>query len=270
MENSIEITSSELSKRIYTLRGVQVMLDTDLAESYQVETKRLKEAVKRNLERFPADFMFETTNDEVEVLRSQFATSNVENSWTRFRPNLGNDFEMRGGSRYMPFAFTELGIAMLSSVLNSQRAIQINIEIMRAFVQFRKQPKADFKSLENVMKMVLEKLNGFEVKPSQGRNDSRKSIQSSASIIQNIVAEHFGLQVEELKAPTRTQAILRARHIAIYLMRKHTHMSLNEIGSHFGQRDHSTILHACQKIEAISGKIKNLDHRVFSALASKA
>jgi hypothetical protein len=96
------------------------MLDFDLAEMYGIETKRLKEAVRRNIRRFPSDFMFELTKEEHASLRSQFATSNT-----------------RGGTRYMPFAFTEQGVAMLSSVLNSDAAIEININIMRAFVAVR-------------------------------------------------------------------------------------------------------------------------------------
>ena len=95
------------------------MLDRDLAELYGVETKQLKRAVRRNFTRFPKDFMFELTKQELDNLRSQFGTS----SW--------------GGTRYPPMAFTEQGVAMLSSVLNSERAVQVNIEIMRAFVRIR-------------------------------------------------------------------------------------------------------------------------------------
>ncbi len=108
-----------IQSKIHTLRGQSVMLDFDLAALYEVETKRLKEAVRRNIERFPNDFMFELTRKETKNLRSQFASS----SW--------------GGSRYPPFVFSELGVAMLSSVLNSDKAIQTNIAIMRAFVAIR-------------------------------------------------------------------------------------------------------------------------------------
>ncbi len=97
------------------------MLDRDLAELYSVETKRLKEAVKRNLGRFPSDFMFEMTKRELENWRSQFATSNSDLM----------------GLRYAPYCFTEQGVAMLSSVLNSERAIKVNIEIIRAFTRIR-------------------------------------------------------------------------------------------------------------------------------------
>lgn len=108
-----------IQNKIYEIRGCKVMLDFDLALLYEFENKRLKEAVRRNITRFPEDFMFELTKLELKSLRSQIATSN------------------RGGSRYMPFAFTEQGIAMLSSVLNSEKAISINIAIIRAFVTFR-------------------------------------------------------------------------------------------------------------------------------------
>jgi hypothetical protein len=97
------------------------MIDVDLADLYEVATKRLNEQVRRNRERFPKDFMFRLTKTEAEALRSQFATSNTG----------------RGGRRYLPFAFTEQGVAMLSSVLNSERAIEVNLAIMRAFVKLR-------------------------------------------------------------------------------------------------------------------------------------
>ena len=109
-----------IQNKIYEIRGQQVMLDFDLAALYQVETKRLKEAVRRNIERFEGDeFMFELTEKEYADLRSQIATS----SW--------------GGRRYQPFAFTELGVAMLSSVLRSNTAILVNRAIMKAFVAMR-------------------------------------------------------------------------------------------------------------------------------------
>ena len=108
-----------IKNSIHEIRGQKVILDFELAKMYQVETKRLKESVRRNIRRFPEDFMFELSTEEWAVLRSQFASS----SW--------------GGQRYNPFAFTEQGVAMLSSVLNSEVAIDINISIMRAFVMIR-------------------------------------------------------------------------------------------------------------------------------------
>ena len=108
-----------IKQSIHEIRGQKVILDFELSKMYQVETKRLKESVRRNIRRFPEDFMFELSTEEWVILRTQFATS----SW--------------GGQRYNPYAFTEQGVAMLSSVLNSEIAIDINIAIVRAFVMIR-------------------------------------------------------------------------------------------------------------------------------------
>ena len=109
-----------IQSKIYEIRGQKVMLDFDLAEMYGTETKYLKRSVKNNIKRFPSDFMFELTKEEFDSLRCSFSTSK------------------RGGTRYMPYAFTEQGIAMLSSVLKSQTAVEVNIRIMRAFVSMRR------------------------------------------------------------------------------------------------------------------------------------
>ena len=124
MENKSIITRKEIENRIYTLRGQQVMLDSDLARIYQVETKVFNQAVKRNMERFPENFRFQLTQDEFDTinLRSQFVTSSLN----------------YGGRRYLPYVFPEQGIAMLSAVLRSDIAIKVSIEIMNAFVEMRK------------------------------------------------------------------------------------------------------------------------------------
>ena len=114
-----ELKPDDLKTRIFRIRGQQVMLDSDLAALYGVRTFRLNEQVRRNKGRFPGDFMFQLTAGELSILRSQIAISR----W--------------GGRRYLPYAFTELGVAMLSSVLNSEKAIHVNIAIMRAFVKLR-------------------------------------------------------------------------------------------------------------------------------------
>ena len=111
-----------IERRIYLIRERKVMLDNDLAELYQVETFNLNKAVKRNLDRFPQDFMFQLTKEEANVLRFQIGMSKPRG---------------RGGRRYLPYAFTEQGVAMLSSVLNSSRAVQVNIAIMRTFARLR-------------------------------------------------------------------------------------------------------------------------------------
>ena len=117
--NRAAIPAERIERSILVLRGHKVLLDADLAKLYGVETKVLLQALKRNPDRFPKDFMFQLTDQEFRDLRSQFVTS----SW--------------GGRRYAPYVFTEQGVAMLSSVLNSARAIAVNIEIMRAFVRLR-------------------------------------------------------------------------------------------------------------------------------------
>jgi len=157
------LIAADYQSLIYEFRGFNVMLDIDLALLYGVETKRLKEQVRRNLTRFPLDFMFELTKEEFGSLRSQIATSK------------------RGGARYMPMVFTEQGVAMLSSVINSEKAIQINIEIMRAFAQYRallidsKDFRKELKSLDmkinQIFKFLLEKLDALSQKQiDQNRN----------------------------------------------------------------------------------------------------
>jgi hypothetical protein len=146
----------QIKNSILEIRGKKVILDLELAKMYQTETKRLKESVRRNIRRFPPDFMFELTAEEWGNLRSQIATS----SW--------------GGQRYLPFAFTEQGVAMLSSVLNSEIAIDVNIAIMRAFVMMRqfaltyqelsdklleleKQHNQKFDDIEQVLNYLIQK-----------------------------------------------------------------------------------------------------------------
>ncbi|HEU4506773.1 MAG TPA: ORF6N domain-containing protein [Pyrinomonadaceae bacterium] len=121
MNNNDLIPIEKIEKAIYLIHGEKVMLDRDLAYLYGVETGALNRAVKRNLQRFPPDFMFQLTADESEFLRCQIGISK----------------KGRGGRRFLPYVFTEQGVAMLSSVLNSERAILVNIEIMRAFVKLR-------------------------------------------------------------------------------------------------------------------------------------
>ena len=127
-----------ISSLIYIIRGEKVMLDFDLAYLYGIETKRLKEQVKRNISRFPDDFMFQLTDEEFRNLRSQIATS----SW--------------GGSRYRPKVFTEQGVAMLSSILNSERAISVNIQIIRVFTRMRRMIESH-KDILNKLEMLEKK-----------------------------------------------------------------------------------------------------------------
>ena len=150
MEN--EISTLQIEKKIFVIRGVQVMIDRDIAELYGVETRRLNEQVKRNIERFPEEFMFQLTREEIDFLKSQivisrepdsvmsqFVTSPKTNSViSQSATSRNNIFTgQEGGTRKLPFAFTEQGCAMLSSVLRSETAVQVSIQIMKAFVSMR-------------------------------------------------------------------------------------------------------------------------------------
>ena len=156
-----------IEQKIHLVRGRKVMLDSDLAELYQVPTKHLNQAVKRNLRRFPADFAFILTNQEVESLRSQIATSN----------------KGRGGSRFLPYAFTEHGVVMLSSVLRSERATQINIAIVRSFIHLRemlaahKDLAARIEKLESgqtdqasIITLLVKEIRTLKILPEPPRN----------------------------------------------------------------------------------------------------
>ena len=138
------VQEESIERAILLIRGEKVMLDADLAALYGVATRVLIQAVKRNAERFPPDFMFQLTKEEVDLLRSQFVTLNSDSRLNQGESEiLRSQFviskigDPRGGRRYLPYAFTEQGVAMLSSVLHSPRAIAVNIEIMRTFIRLR-------------------------------------------------------------------------------------------------------------------------------------
>ena len=152
-----------IKNKIHEIRGHKVMLDFDLAELYNIENKVLKQAVRRNMNRFPEDFMFELSEIEFKSLRSQIVTSN------------------RGGSRYMPFAFTEQGVAMLSSILNSDKAIEINIAIMRTFVTIRQfslsyaELKTRIEEIENQFPDIYKALNYLVDKDNNPKSTSERN-----------------------------------------------------------------------------------------------
>lgn len=160
-----------IQSKIYEIRGQQVMIDKDLAGLYQVEVKRLNESVKRNLKRFPEDFMFQLTAEEWQNLKSQFATS----SW--------------GGTRKLPYAFTELGVSMLSSILNSELAIEVNINIMRAFVAVRRfiaNPPVDrISELQNELK----ELKSYIEEVFTDYNDINEDTRMQLELINRTLAE---------------------------------------------------------------------------------
>lgn len=158
MEN---VTAQTIENKIFTIRGVQVMLDKDLAELYEVETKVLNQAWKRNIERFPEEFCFQLTKEEVEILRSQIATLSLDSENQILRSQI---VTLRSGewgkhSKYLPYAFTEQGVAMLASILKSETAVKVSIQIMNAFVQMRHFLAANgslFARLDSVEKRQIE------------------------------------------------------------------------------------------------------------------
>lgn len=149
MTNKSLIPIEKITSKIYLIRNEKILLDSDLADLYGVETRVLKQAVRRNLKRFPPDFMFQLSKSEFKILRSQIVTS----SW--------------GGRRYPPYAFTEQGVAMLSSVLNSEKAVQVNIAIMRAFVQLRKFLQSNESLANKLKKLEKETKKRFEEQQEQ-------------------------------------------------------------------------------------------------------
>ena len=136
-----------IERKIYLIRGHKVMLDSDLARLYQVSVKRLNEAIKRNANRFPKDFMFQLNKDEIKNLRYQFGTSNLRSQFAT---------SSYGGRRYLPYAFTKHGVAMLSSVLKSKRAVEVNILIIRAFIKIREMLSAHKDIVAEIEKMKIE------------------------------------------------------------------------------------------------------------------
>ena len=170
-----------IQSKIYEIRGQKVMLDRDLAELYQVETRVLNQAVKRNIKRFPSDFMFQVTEDEFEILKSQFVIS----SW--------------GGVRKLPFAFTEQGLAMLSGILNSDVAIEVNISIMRAFVAVRRlmanPPVNDLAKLQ----LEIQELKAYIEEVFADYNDINDDTQMQIELINQTIAELQAKDKDETK-----------------------------------------------------------------------
>jgi hypothetical protein len=171
------IPIEKIVSRIYLIRGQKVLLDSDLAELYQVQTRSLIQAVKRNSARFPSDFIFQLTQKEFDSLRSQIVIS-----------------KGRGGRRYTPYVFTEQGVAMLSSVLQSERAVQVNIAIMRVFVRLRE--------ITATHRELALKLKGLENR--LGEHDEQFRVVFEAirqlTITENRPKKKIGFEVKEPKA----------------------------------------------------------------------
>ncbi len=302
----MQLTISEIRRRIYFMRGQRVMLDVDLAKFYEISTKRLNEQVKRNISRFPEDFRFRLTENECDELNSQFPISSTEH----------------GGRRYLPYIFTEHGATMLASVLNTDRAIQVNVTIVRAFVQIRessiqKELALKVMTLEKqyteVSKVIsdvhlklmaltsLQKTNSFKTRYNKAdlkeqehvsldtkletltlvTKEAKRDFNNANAInevphnliigeIQKAVARYYNVKIQDLRSTTRIKVIALARQIAMYLVRKHTGMSFKDIGTHFGGKDHTTIMHACSKVEVsikIDASIRNAIESIEGVLS---
>jgi len=166
-----------IKSMIYKIRGYQVMLDADLAKIYQVETRVLNQTVKRNIDRFPHEFMFQLTQAEYDNLRSQFVISKDEHENLRSQSVTSKDG--KGGRRYLPFAFTEHGVIMLSSVLNSKIANQINIAVVKAFIEMRRY----------ISKPIRKKLDDLEKILMLHIDDTNRNLADHAAIINEIITK---------------------------------------------------------------------------------
>ncbi|MDQ7797652.1 MAG: ORF6N domain-containing protein [Candidatus Edwardsbacteria bacterium] len=229
------IKVEQIQKRIYTLRGAQAMLDSDLAELYQVDVKVLNQAVKRNNKRFPAEFMFQLTKEEYDVLRSQLEASETRKSLRSQSVTLDNK---RGLHRkYLPYAFTEQGVAMLSAVLKSNTAVKMSINIMTAFIAMRRFIASNAQVFQRIdvletkqnetdkkLDTVLSAIENKDIQPKQGIfydgqifdaykfvSDLFRSAKKSIIIIDNYVDDtvltHLTKRRKEVKAVILTKEI---------------------------------------------------------------
>ena len=172
--NIIPYDIEDIKERIYTVRGKQVMLDSDVAILYHYETRRINEAVKRNIARFPEDFCFKLTNEEYIILKSQIATSNIE-----------DNIYARGGKKKIPYVFTEKGIIMLSGLLKNDIAVEVSIKIVEAFIQMRNFINNNRNLLERVISIennVNKKFNDYDNKFEQIFNKLQKNIEFKQKI----------------------------------------------------------------------------------------
>jgi len=289
MDKELVILQSQIENRIFMIRGVQVMLDSDLAEMYCVETKRLNEQVKRNLERFPSDFMFQITESEWEILRSQNAT-------LRFEAPLKSQnmiLESTHGKhrKFLPFVFTEQGVAGLSGVLKSETAAKVHVAIMRAFVAMRKivqdnqsvyfrLDKVEQKQIEADQKFerVFKALEGNAI-PTQGiffdgqifnayvfASDLIKSANKSITLIDNWVDESVLVMLSDRKPKVSAKIYTQRRRITEKLqlsLAKHS-QQYEPIEVEALETFHDRFLIIDNTVYAIGASMKDLGIRLFA------
>jgi hypothetical protein len=279
-----QLLVNEVSQKIYWVRNQKVILDTDLASYYGIQTKRLNERIKNNPKRFPQTLVFQLTQNEYENLRSAKTTSSFSH----------------GGRRYLPYAFSLHGATMLACLVNTEQAIQTNLVIIDAFLKSKESENTNREPLSSGNKFIdkidqvlvalneinskiplpQKKVSNNDILPIQKDSlnffvpkDEAHCIESpelkivkqpdqtfrqtlkiekrydKAEKIIRFVTQYFELKIQDLKLPSREKSISLPRQIAIYLIRKHTGLILKEIGNLFGGKDHTTIMHACNKIE---------------------
>jgi hypothetical protein len=267
----MKLSVANISERIYLIQGLQVVLDNDLAEFYQTKTKALNQAVRRNSARFPKDFMIRLTQQEhSSILLRSGRVEKVEN---------------RGGRRSIPYGFTQEGVAMLSGVLNSERAVEVNILVMRAFVQLRQASEAHLDLVDRFdqfERRCTEKFNDivdFVRRPTGNLSDQgagradllvsgigrendpqtfKKRSYLEVELILSAVAKYYEIPLSDLKSTTRMASVALPRQICMYLIRKYFDFSYKKIGTVLGGKDHTTVLYACKKIQADAEQVAEI------------
>jgi hypothetical protein len=248
MNKEIVVEPETVSAFIHHIRGKRVLLDRDLATFFQTETKKINQTVQRNINRFPEDFMFRLTESEYTALK-------------RGHLDLPNKTIK---NKYFPYVFTEIGVITLGGLFKSEWAIRVSVSAMRAFLRIKELTEQQYymeQKLQEFEMRIFDRLTQFEERfkwisqplslpsPVSLSTYPHSKKTNQIEIIKRHVAEFFSLTLTELKASTRRPAIAFPRQIAMYLTRELLHVSYKEIAESFGSKDHTTILHACQKVE---------------------
>lgn len=254
-----ELSVNQMSQLIYLVRGMRVMLDYDLAELFEIETKNLKRLVRRNTERFPTDLMFELSIEEQEYVSAKKSKL----------PQVNGE-KTHGGIRYAPFGFTQGGVAMLSCLLSGDRPIQVSIYAMRAFSlgnHIRDENRSDAIAKVDEVKRDIRELSAKYDKlvNSVDQMLAKESVRVEKAIplvpeplmmkkvekIQKMVAQVYRVRISDLSAKSRSKDVTLPRQVAMFLVRKYTGLSYSEIGSYFRRKDHTTVMHACSKVQEL-------------------
>ncbi len=250
--DSPELLAIDIQRCIYQFRGRRVVLDSDLARFYEISTKRMNEQVKRNALRFPADFRFLLNHTEFENLK-KYSVYIKESTY--------------GGRRHPPYAFTEHGVTMLAGVLNSQKAIETNLAIIRAFLSLEERSSIQLdidnrlEQLEKQNDLILNALLNSRINCSDSKERGIEPPYFSGKKeklieIAETTAHYFKLRLQDLRSQNRRPQISLPRQIAIFLIRKRLQAGYAEIAAYFKLKNHTTVMYACKKIET-SEKIRD-------------